>query len=660
MSKIHLHVDLETYSSIDISSSGSYKYVESVDFEIMLVAYAFDNEPIKIIDLASGEKLPQEFTNALLNPEIEKHAHNANFERICFRKYGYDVPASQWRCSATHARYCGLPGSLEDVSTVLQLGEYGKLSTGKALIKYFCCPVKPTNVNGQRYRNLPHHDLEKWEEFKNYCIHDVIAERKITDILEPYPVPQQEWDNYVLDQKINDRGIKIDIEIATNAIRFDAINSTELLAECKRLTQLENPNSPIQLRRWIGDAIGKDIPSLAKDLIDPLIDEVGDGAVSDVLNIRKKLSKTSIKKYFSMLNCVCYDGRAHGLFQFYGANRTGRWAGRLIQLQNLVRNKMEALKEARDIVKDNDYELLKMMYDDISDVLSQLIRTALVPEKGKIFGVSDFSAIEAKVIAWLASEDWRLDVFRTHGKIYEASAAMMFNVPLESVTKGSDYRGKGKIAELALGFGGGVGALTQMEASTFQKGDTKLSDEEKDIIVKKWRKASPNIVLMWADYEKCAKKAIFHKAKVVSKYKGVIFDCDDKVMTIELPSGRKLFYQNPSLVPGKFEGTRAIRYWGMDQTKKIWCRQDTYGGKITENIVQAIARDLLVHSMQELDKRGFDIVIHVHDEIGCEIDINTVDLELGVMADVMGAEVPWAKKLPLGAEGFITEFYKKE
>ena len=660
MSKIHLHVDLETYSSIDISSSGAYKYVESVDFEIMLVAYAFDDEPIKIVDLASGEKLPQDFIDALVNPEVEKHAHNANFERICFKKYGYDVPASQWRCSATHARYCGLPGSLEDVSAALQLGEYGKLSAGKALIKYFCCPAKPTNVNGQRYRNFPHHDLEKWEEFKNYCIHDVIAERKIGEILAPYPVPPHVWKEYVLDQKINDRGIKIDIEIATNAIRFDDINSTELMAECKRLTQLENPNSPIQLRRWIGEAIGKDIPSLAKDLIDPLIDEVGDGAVSDVLNIRKKLSKTSIKKYFSMLNCVCYDGRAHGLFQFYGANRTGRWAGRLIQLQNLVRNKMEALKEARDIVKDNDYELLKMMYEDISDVLSQLIRTALIPEKGKILGVSDFSAIEAKVIAWLASETWRLDVFRTHGKIYEASAAMMWNIPLESVTKGSEYRAKGKIAELALGFGGGVGALSQMEASTFQKGDTKLTDEEKDIIVKKWRKASPNIVLMWADYEKCAKMAVFHRKQVVSKYKGIIFDCDDKVMTIELPSGRKLYYQNPSLVEGKFEGTRAIRYWGMDQTKKIWCRQDTYGGKITENIVQAIARDLLVHSMQELDKRGFDIVIHVHDEIGCEIDLSTVELELGVMADVMGAEVPWAKKLPLGAEGFVTEFYKKE
>ena len=655
-----LHIDIETYSSIDIASSGAYKYVESVDFEILMVAYAFDDDDIVIVDLASGENLPLDFIEGLQDPEVEKHAHNANFERICFREYGYNVPAEQWRCSATHARYCGLPGSLEDVSSVLQLGEYGKLSTGKALIKYFCCPTKPTNVNGHRYRNFPHHDLEKWEEFKKYCIHDVIAERKITDILKPYPVPQQEWDNYVLDQKINDRGIKIDINIATNAIRFDDINSAELMAECKRLTGLENPNSPIQLRKWIGDAIGKDIPSLAKDLIDPLIDEVGDGAVSDVLNIRKKLSKTSIKKYTSMLNCVCYDGRAHGLFQFYGANRTGRWAGRLIQLQNLVRNKMEALKEVRNIVKDNDYELLKMVYEDISDVLSQLIRTALVPEKGKIFGVSDFSAIEAKVIAWLASETWRLDVFRTHGKIYEASASMMFNVPLESITKGSEYRGKGKIAELALGFGGGVGALTQMEASTFQKGDVKLSEEEKDLIVKKWRKASPNIVSMWADYEKCAKMAIYHKKKVVSKYKGIIFDCDDKVMTIELPSGRKLYYQNPSLIPGKFEGTRAIQYWGMDQTKKIWCRQDTYGGKITENIVQAIARDLLVHSMQELDKRGFDIVIHVHDEIGCEIDLNTVELELGVMADIMGAEVPWAKKLPLGAEGFITEFYKKD
>ena len=655
-----LHLDIETYSSIDIASSGAYKYTESVDFEILMVAYAFDDRPARMVDLSAGEKLSDNFIAALQDPEIEKHAHNANFERICFRKYGIDVPAQQWRCSATHARYCGLPGSLEDVSKALELNEYGKLSTGKALIKYFCCPVSATKTNGGRMRNFAHHDPQKWEEFKNYCVHDVIAERKIGEILSPYPVPQKVWNEYVLDQKINDRGIKIDVDVATNAIRFDDINSTELMAECKRLTGLENPNSPIQLRKWIGEAIGKDIPSLAKDLIDPLIDEVGDGAVSDVLNIRKKLSKTSIKKYSSMLSCMCYDGRAHGLFQFYGANRTGRWAGRLIQLQNLVRNKMAELAEVRDMVINNDYELMKMMYDDISDVLSQLIRTALVPEKGKIFGVSDFSAIEAKVIAWLADEKWRLDVFRSHGKIYEASAAMMFNVPLESVTKGSEYRAKGKIAELALGFGGGVGALTQMEASTFQKGDTKLTDEEKDIIVKKWRKASPNIVLMWADYEKCAKQAIFHRKQVVSKYKGIIFDCDGNVMTIELPSGRKLYYQKPKLKPGKFEGTRAIEYWGMDQTKKIWCKQDSYGGKIVENVVQSISRDLLVHAMQELDNRGFDIVIHVHDEIGCELDKSTSDMDLHVMEDVMGREVPWAKKLPLGAEGFVTEFYKKE
>ena len=650
-----LHLDIETYSSIDIQNSGAYKYVESVDFEILMIAYALGGDPVTVIDLASGETINDSFLSLLLDPEIEKHAHNANFERICFKKWGYDVPAEQWRCSATHARYCGLPGSLEDVSSVLQLGEYGKLSTGKALIKYFCCPVKPTNVNGHRMRNFPRHDPQKWEEFKQYCIHDVIAERKIGEILDPYPMPQAEWDNYVLDQKINDRGMCLDMDIVRNAMRIDKINTAELMAECKRLTGLQNPNSPIQLRNWIGEAMKKGIPSLAKGHIDPLIAEAGIGAVSDVLNIRKKMSKTSIKKYAKMLDCVCYNGRAHGLFQFYGANRTGRWAGRLIQLQNLVRNKMKELEQARDIVKDDDYELLNMLFEDISDVLSQLIRTALVPEEGKTLAVSDFSSIEAKVIAWLADEQWRLDVFRSHGKIYEASAAAMFNIPLESITKDSDYRAKGKIAELALGYQGGVGALQNMGGE-----DMGLSEEEMSLIVRRWRKASPAIVEMWSEIEKCAKKAIFHKAKVVSKHKKLEFDCDDNVMTIKLPSGRKLYYQKPRLIEGKFEGTRAIQYWGMDQTKKIWSRQDTYGGKLVENIVQAIARDLLVHSMQELDKRGYDIVIHVHDEIGCEVDLSTATLDLHVMSDVMAKEVPWAKNLPLGADGYLTAFYKKE
>jgi len=649
-----LHLDIETYSSVDITTCGSYKYFESLDFEILMIAYAFDNEPIQILDLAKGEDFINFLAPHLLNPEIQLHAHNANFERNAFRTYGIETPIERWHCSAVKAGYCGLPLSLDGASKALQLGDKGKSAEGKALIKYFSCPVKPTKVNGMRTRNYPHHDPEKWERFKDYCKQDVEAEREIGQRLSGYTIPLSERLNYFLDQKINDKGILIDLVMAQNAFGIDNRFSAELYTQVKELTGLDNPNSPAQLKNWLQDKTGFEIPSLAKGLLPDLIKDAKSPEVSKVIGLRQMMSKTSTKKYLAMLNCACNDNRAHGLFQFYGANRTGRWAGRLIQMQNLPQNHLDDLEEARACIASGDYDLTTLLYDDIPSMLSQLIRTAFVAKEGHTFAVADFSAIEARVIAWLADEKWRMKVFNTHGKIYEASASKMFNVPIEAVTKGSDLRAKGKVAELALGYQGAVGALKTMGGEKMG-----LSDIEMDTIVKKWRKANPAIVALWADLESCAMRAIQTKKKVISQYKNIEFDCNEEVMTIKLPSGRSLFYREPSFTVNKWD-KKSIRYKGMDQTTKQWTYVDTYGGKLTENIIQAIARDLLADAMLRADKAGFEIVLHVHDEVVCEVPEEVSYYQLDDLCAILGEEVSWAKGLPLTADGYVTPFYKKD
>jgi DNA polymerase bacteriophage-type len=649
-----LHIDVETFSSIDIKTSGSYRYMESPDFEILMVCFAFDDDPVTRVDLKRGEKLPKKFIKALRDPSIEKHAHNATFERNAFKAIGYDIPIDQWHCSLVKAAYCGLPLGLDGVSKALNLGEKGKSSEGKALIKFFSVPIKPTKSNGMITRHLPEDDLEKWERYLWYCEQDVIAEREVSNILSRYEIPKFERDNYILDQIINDFGIEVDLKLAQIAYDTDNRFVEEIKEKVKQITGVDNPNSPKQLKGWLGEHLQREIKSLAKDEIDGLIEEAGLGPVADVLNYRKKLSKTSTKKYASMLNCVCENNRVHGLFQFYGANRTGRWAGRLVQLQNLARNMMKDLDNARAVVMMDDYEALKIIYDDISSILSQLVRTAFVAGEGNTFCVADFSAIEARVLSWLAGETWREDVFKSHGKIYEASASMMFNVPIEQVTKGSDLRAKGKNAELALGYQGAVGAMRRMGAE-----EMGMSEIEMKSIVKKWRKANPNIVQLWYSLEECAKSAVRKKGKVVSEYKGLIFDCDDLALTIQLPSGRKLFYWDPKFKKNKFDSV-CVAYRNIDQKTRQWLYTDTYGGKIVENVVQAISRDILADSMLRLHDAGFNITMHVHDEAITQVPKENCEEALEKMCDVMGEDIPWAEGLPLVADGYITEFYKKD
>lgn len=651
---INLHIDIETYSSYDLKKTGIYKYIEAPDFEVLMIAYAINTGPVVLIDIARGElDKHQGFLALLTNKSNTKHAHNAAFERLALNKFfGINLQASEFQCSMIKAAYCGLPLSLEKITEALKLGDKGKLGTGTALINYFSKPCKPTKANGGRTRNLPDHNLEKWEEFKRYCVNDVEAEREIGRILKPYELPASEQANYVFDQDINDRGILIDIQFAHNATRFDSLRHAELVEEIQELTSLENPNSVAQLKTWLSNQTGKDVTTLAKDAIDPLLEEFGQGAVNQVLKLRKKISKTSTKKYEAMLHCVCKDQRAHGLFQFYGANRTGRWAGRLIQLQNLPRNYLEDLDTCRNFVKDGDFEFMSMNFDNISATLSQLIRTAFIAPDGKTFAVADFSAIEARVTAWLAGEQWRTAVFNSHGKIYEASASTMFNIPIEEIGKGSDLRQKGKIAELALGYGGSVGALTTMGGE--QMG---LSASNMKEIVDRWRSASPNIVKLWKRLEGAAKRAMRTKKRI--HVESLVFEYDGTFLTIQLPSLRKLFYYKPTFCENRFGG-EGIRYRGMDQTTKQWAYVETYSGKLVENCVQAISRDLLAYSIERLTVAGFEIVMHVHDEAVAEVDKDGADLQLDAMCEIMSQGPAWSKGLPLAADGFISDYYKKD
>jgi DNA polymerase len=651
----HFHVDIETYSSVDIKKAGVYRYTESPDFEILLIAYALNTEPVRIIDLKNcTEKEILDFINLLTDLNILKHAHNATFERISFRRIGYDIPVEQWRCSMIKAAYCGLPLALDAVSKVLDLGAKGKLDTGTALLNYFAKPCKPSKANGGRTRNLPQHDPEKWEKFKLYCINDVEAEREIERILEPYEMPAIEWEYYQLDQRINDRGILIDINFATKALAAREAEKEVLFSEIRKLTGIENPNSDAQIKRWIYDATGETINSLAKDSLLTLLEQFESATVRRVLELRQETGKTSTKKYDTMINSACEDQRGRGYIQFYGANRTGRNAGRFVQVQNLPRNFLKDLGTCRKIVETGDQDIINFSFDNVSDTLSQLIRTAFIAKEGHTFVVADFSQIEARVLPWLAGAEWKLDIFRRGEDVYKAAASSMFSIAVENITK--EDRQLGKISELALGYGGSTGALENMEKAVFGDRHEPLSLDKKKELVKLWRAKNPEIVEYWSRIDKASKRTM--ETKMPVKVGNITFLYDGLYLTIELPSKRKLFYYKPSFTTNRFGGV-SIQYQGLNQETKVWENVETYGAKIAENIDQAISRDLLENSMLNLDKAGFNSVLHVHDEVASEELEENAEEKLKLMCDIMGTLPEWAEGLPLKAEGFISKFYKK-
>lgn len=643
-----LSIDIETYSSTDLTKSGVYRYVEDEDFQILLFAYKFGDDETKIVDLTE-EVLPEEILKALTDGNITKTAFNANFERVCIGKHFniYTDPV-QWECTMVKSGVLGLPMSLSAVAAVLGLGQQ-KDTSGKALIRYFSLPCKPTKANGERTRNLPQHDTEKWQSFKDYCLQDVAVEVAIRERLDFFKFTNFDKHLWALDQKIIERGVLADRKLVEGVLEIEELHSSKLFKEAQKLTGLYNPNSPAQLKKWLSKSTGEKVSSLTKADVSELAETVQDLKTMKVLGLRAEMSKTSVKKYTAMQNCICGDGRIRGLLQYYGANRTGRWAGRLVQVQNLPRNYMEDLDTARLLARNADYESLDLSFDSVSGTLSQLVRTAFVAPEGKYLGVADFSAIEARVIAWLAGERWRLDVFSTHGKIYEASAAQMFRVPIESIDKGSDLRQKGKVAELALGYQGGPGALLAMGAL-----DMGLKEEELPKLVKMWRNANQKIVRLWYDVQTAAVEAL--SGRPAKLQQGLVFRRLNGDLTVQLPSGRLLFYHKAHLAADDY-GNPSVRYWGMNQTTKTWQRTDTYGGKLVENIVQAIARDCLAEALVRVDAAGFDIVMHVHDEIVAEIDS---EKDLDRMIQIMCEPLIWAKGLDLKADGFITEYYKKD
>ncbi|MFC9657365.1 DNA polymerase [Bacillus subtilis] len=645
-----LSIDIETFSSVDLLKAGVYAYTEVPSFEILLFAYAFDDDPIKIIDLAQGDTLPHEVLVALTSSQVIKTAYNANFERTCIAKhFNLMLPPAQWRCTAVHATTLGLPGNLDGVAKALKLSAQ-KDKAGKALIRYFSVPCKPTKANGQRVRNLPEHDQEKWEQFKAYCIQDVEVERAIKNRISKFEPLESEHKLWALDQEINDRGVRIDVDLVKHAIACDEQYQASLMAEAKKLTGLPNPNSTAQLKKWLEEK-GLTVSSLAKDKIEELIENTNDETVHRVLRLRQEMAKTSVKKYLAMEKALCPDNRVRGLLQFYGASRTGRWAGRLVQVQNLPQNKIEDLDTARNLLKGGHYEAIELLYGQVPFVLSQLVRTAFIPSEGNEFYVSDFSAIEARVIAWLAGEEWRLEVFNTHGKIYEASAAQMFKVPVESITKGSPLRQKGKVAELALGYQGGKGALIQMGALNMG-----LEEDELPELVKAWRTANKKIVKFWYDVEAAAIKAVKEK-KPVKLQHGLTFLYESGILFVQLPSGRRLAYAKPKLELDERFGKEALTYEGKLESGK-WGRLNTYGGKLVENIVQATARDCLAITLMRLDNAGYKTVMHVHDE--AVLDVPRGKNELDKVEAIMGEPISWAKGLPLTADGFVTDYYKKD
>lgn len=641
-----LSIDIETYSSTNLNQTGVYRYADSDDFELLLFGYATDFGPVKVVDLTQGEKIPAQIIKALDNPNIIKSAFNAQFERVCLSRYvGHRLKPAGWHCSRVWSATLGLPLSLRDVGSVLGLPRQ-KITAGKELVRYFCTPCKPTKANQNRTRNFPYHAPDKWQQFKQYNQRDVEVEMEITQKLSWFPVPQSEWQNYWMDQDINDRGIKIDQQLVDNAIKCQSEFHDQYLEKAKELTGLANPNSPLQLKDWLTQQ-GVQVDSLSKAAVAQLLQNTT-GKVHQVLALRKLLSKSSVKKYQAMQKAKCKDDRVHGLLQFYGANRTGRWAGRLVQVQNLPRNSMPDLEASRALVKQGNFSALAMLYDSVPDVLSQLIRTAFIPKENCHFYVADFSAVEARVIAWLSGEEWRQEAFAHNKDIYCASASQMFGVPVIKHGINGNLRQKGKIAELALGYGGSIGALKAMGATKLG-----LTEDELPPLVEMWRQASPHIVHFWWDIDKAAKVCI--KTRLPQESHDMKFTYRSGCMFLKLRSGRSLCYPQPKIGINRF-GSESITFMGINTVKK-WSRIETYGAKLVENIVQATSRDLLAEAMHRLEAAGNPVVMHIHDEAVIEAPTGR---SLATMVKIM-TEVPdWANGLILNAAGFVGDFYKKD
>ena len=669
----HLSIDLETYSEVSIGKAGSYRYILDPSFEILLFAYSLDGMPVEVIDVASGQIIPLWLKNALKNPLYIKHAYNAAFEWFALSKYLGWLPPDQWRDTMLHALYCGYPASLDAAGKAMGLPEdKKKLTTGKALIRYFCVPCKPSNANGNRTRNLPKHDPDKWKLFKEYNGQDVVTEMEIDHRLSAFPVPafvQKQWET---DLQMNARGVAADMELVRGALVIGAIVKSRLMTEARQLSGLDNPNSIRQLAQWLTDATDSDaeITSVTKETVATMLKQPQPANVQRMLEIRQELGKTSTKKYDALETCIADDGRVRGLLQFYGANRTGRWAGRLVQVQNLPRTYTHPLPPARQLVKDRNIDGLRMMYGSINDTLSQLIRTAFVATPGNVLIDADFSAIEARVISWLAGQEWRLEGFRTHGKIYEASASQMFHVPIEKIKKGNpEYalRQRGKVAELALGYQGGVSAMRRMDVG---HNLDDLSDDEVKGIVDRWRETNSMIRDLWNIVDSAAITVITNGGAQTIRSETtdaiITLACEldvitgTRYMTILLPSGRKLYYPSPEIGVNRW-GNPSVSYTGQNQTTKRWERVETYGGKLVENIVQAIARDCLAIAIENLEAQGLHVVFHIHDEVVIDTPAwADEDTMLETVTKIMTKPIPWAQALPLNADGWVDKFFKKD
>lgn len=669
----HLSIDLETYSEVSIGKAGSYRYILDPSFEILLFAYSLDGMPVEVIDVASGQIIPLWLKNALKNPLYIKHAYNAAFEWFALSKYLGWLPPDQWRDTMLHALYCGYPASLDAAGKAMGLPEdKKKLATGKAFIRYFCVPCKPSDANGNRTRNLPKHDPDKWKLFKEYNGQDVVTEMEIDRRLSAFPVPafvQKQWET---DLQMNARGVAADMELVRGALVIGAIVKSRLMTEARQLSGLDNPNSIRQLAQWLTDATDSDaeITSVTKETVATMLKQPQPANVQRMLEIRQELGKTSTKKYDALETCIADDGRVRGLLQFYGANRTGRWAGRLVQVQNLPRTYTHPLPPARQLVKDRNIDGLRMMYGSINDTLSQLIRTAFVATPGNVLIDADFSAIEARVISWLAGQEWRLEVFRTHGKIYEASASQMFHVPIEKIKKGNpEYalRQRGKVAELALGYQGGVSAMRRMDVG---HNLDDLSDDEVKGIVDRWRETNSMIRDLWNIIDSAAITVITYGGAQTIRSETtdaiITLACEldvitgTRYMTILLPSGRKLYYPSPEIGVNRW-GNPSVSYMGQNQTTKRWERVETYGGKLVENIVQAIARDCLAIAIENLEAQGLHVVFHIHDEVVIDTPAwADEDTMLETVTKIMTKPIPWAQALPLNADGWVDKFFKKD
>lgn len=651
-----LSIDLETYSEIDIAKCGSFRYIDDESFEILLLGYAFDDEPVTVIDLTADEEVPADFLAALYDPEVTKTAWNCAFERFgLWKHFGRYCPPEQWSDTMILSAVCGLPLGLGEAGKALRLeADEAKDREGKALIRYFCSPCRPTKVNGGRTRNLPQHDTDKWALFIEYNRQDVVAERTIRKRLLRWEPDSLEHRFWCLDARINERGMRVDRELVHNAIAMDARYKAELTKQAVAISGLENPNSVAQIKQWLLEQEGIEVPSLNKKVVAEVVSQLNGERAKQFMALRARLAKSSTKKYEAMERSACADAHIKGCFQFYGANRTGRFAGRLVQLQNLPQNHMEDLAVARSLVRDNDYETVRLLYDSVSDTLSELIRTALIPEPGHRFIVADFSAIEARVIAWIAGEQWRLDVFRNGGDIYCASASQMFHVPVVKHGENGHLRQKGKIAELALGYGGGANALKAFGADKMG-----MTEEEMVNTVDLWREASPRVCALWRALERAAIRCVVHKTPQVSAIGSIRFEMECGILWMTLPSGRRIAYYGAEYGPSRFHrDRRALSYMGVDQKTKRWGRVETWGGKLAENVTQATARDCLRDTMLALEDAGYDIRAHVHDEviISEPRDGRTVE----DVSAIMGRELPWASGLPLRGDGYACDFYMKD